>query len=62
MCSGLPCWSGTGEGFWSAFVQLIGSFLIVQRADHSETMKRWAGRLQDAFGSNMWSWRTKFLA
>ncbi len=27
--------------------------LAVQDADHSETMNRWAGRLQDAFGSNM---------
>ena len=27
----------------------------VQCADHSETMNRWAGKLHDAFGSNMWS-------
>jgi hypothetical protein len=43
-------------------VQLIGSSSTVHFADHSETMNRWAGRLQDAFGSNMWSSRTKFFA
>jgi len=38
-------------------------FLVtLHRADHSDTMKRWAGRLQDALGSNMWSWSTKFWA
>ena len=31
-------------------------------ADHADTMKRWAGRLQEASGSNIWSCSTKFLA
>ena len=31
-------------------------------ADQPETMARWAGRLQDATGSNMWSCRTKCCA
>jgi hypothetical protein len=48
-------------GFWSAFTQLNGS-RSAHLADHSETMNRCAGRLHDAFGSNMWSWRTKLRA
>jgi hypothetical protein len=49
-------------GFCSALTQLIGSPRRAQRADHSETMKRCAGRLHDAFGSYMWSCRTKLRA
>jgi len=37
-------------------------FQIQQRADQAETMNRCAGRLHDSFGSNMWSWSTKFRA
>ena len=42
-------------------VQLNGSAAVMHSADHSETRNRWAGRLHDAFGSNMWSWRTNLL-
>jgi hypothetical protein len=34
----------------------------VHLADHSETWNKCWGRLQEEFGSNMWSWSTKFLA
>ena len=51
-----------GPGFCSALLQLNGSSRFVQCADHSETMNRCAGRLHDAFGSNMWSWSTKLRA
>ena len=50
------------SGFWSALTQLSGSPLREQRADHSETMNRCAGWLDEEFGSNMWSWRTKSRA
>ena len=49
--------SGVRPGRCSSFLQLNG-FVLVHFADHSETMNRCAGRLHDAFGSNMWSWRT----
>jgi len=49
-------------GLWSLLTQLIASPGIRQRADHSETMYRCDGRLQEASDWNMWSWSTKFLA
>ena len=60
--SGLLGRSSEGPGFCNAFVQLNGSSRPMQCADHSETMNRCAGRLHEAFGSYMWSWRTKLRA
>jgi len=51
----LPLFFPSWPGSWSAFWHELGS-LLVQFADHSETMKRCSGRLQDAFGSNIRSW------
>jgi hypothetical protein len=48
----LPRKSGGEPGACNALTHDIG-FEFSQCADHSETMKRWAGRLQEAFGSNM---------
>ena len=50
-----------GEPGPSLLMQSSGSWLA-QSADHSETVNRWAGRLQDEFGSNMWSCSTKCFA
>ena len=55
-------WGRSAGRVCSAFTQLDGLSFWVQNADHSETRNRWDGRLQEAFGSNMWSWRTKSLA
>jgi hypothetical protein len=52
---------GGASGFSTAFTQLDAA-RVRQRADHSETMNRWAGRLQEVSGWNMWSWSTKFRA
>jgi hypothetical protein len=57
------CGSPGGDcGAWIAFTQLIGSPSREHFADHPETANRWAGRLQDVSGWNIWSWRTKFFA
>ena len=45
-------------GFWTSPWHEDGSIGFVQNADHSETMYRWAGRLQESLGSNIWSWST----
>ena len=45
-----------------ALVQEAGLFGSVQSADHSDTRNRWQGKLQEAFGSNIWSWSVKFRA
>ena len=46
----------------SALRQVAGLPVTRQSADHSETRNRCAGRLQEEFGSNMWSWSTKSFA
>ena len=60
--SGLFSGGESFEDCASAFTHEFGSLCRAQVADHSETMNRWAGRLHDAFGSNMWSWSTKSWA
>ena len=43
-------------------VDLFNLMVLPKDADHSDTMYRCAGRLQDAFDENRWSWRVKSFA
>lgn len=58
-------WKAAGSRLpvlWVGSLTQLPGLLVVQCADQPLTMYRWAGRLHDATGSNMWSSRMKSSA